>query len=90
MDACKNARTYPRGQWHVCRRTQKGSETIQGIRWLLPWTLCPVVLLVFLRLGLLPVHLCHSHDGRQRASLVLIILCSQNGLWVSFWEQLTH
>ena len=41
-------------------------------------------------LGLLPVHYCHCHDGWQMAQLVLIILCSLNGLWVSFREQLTH
>ena len=35
--------------------------------------ICPVVLLVLLRIGLLPVHLCHSHDGGQRNELVVVI-----------------
>ena len=48
MDACKDARTYQWGQWHVGRRTQKGSEAIQGIWWLLFGTLCPVALLLLL------------------------------------------
>ena len=48
MDACKDARTYPWGQRYVCRRTQEGSEAIQGIWWLLSGALCPVVLMVLL------------------------------------------
>ena len=36
-------------------------------------TLCPVVLLVLLRIGLLPIHLCHSHDGEQRNELFVVI-----------------
>ena len=74
MDACKDARTYPWGQWHVCRRTQEGSEAIQGIWRLLPRALCPVVLLVLLRSEILHIWCRSSHAGWQMAQLVLIII----------------
>lgn len=71
MDACKDARTYQWGQWHVGRRTQKGSEAIQGIWWLIFGTLCPVALLLLLHHRIL-------RGGRRPCHADSTVFCIMN------------
>lgn len=66
-------------QYYVSRRTQENHEPLQGVLRLLPRSLCPVVLLVLLRSGILSVYNRHSDDGRQGTQMFLIN-CFHHGL----------